>query len=846
MTKVVPRIDPEYKSLIRIEHTFNYQDTATPKTQPRHVAHVELTYRNARRPAPTTEVDESFGSAVPWEKPVEDAYDPTHRITDVSDREWEPTLRKLYPQTNADKDYFNKLYGGIDRSGNKLFLVRFYHNESTCTSNVLTHRQGMPGAYDDLRIVIKNTPVIYMLIRGHKIDDDIENVVEQFKSLSLYNPMSVIYTDPSNATMGNSGIKPTAELPKFVAKARYAFETWPEYEQVVGLAALIEQREFMGKHVYQGKVAVVPVPATYNGIHKLYFAYHLQMSVDKHDAAPSLVSGDAVTIDFHPGGNAASANAWKGSITSATDATSMGQLNVIVNRPTEKGTSVPLDTQEYTVLLLEDLKKMRRSSTLRTWSRSNCIIPVTIFTKGKDKECKRLMNNLKYMKPSNKLRADFPAKAEELDQHQEFLMSKDFTQFVGTPLFENIDPQQLVQARPIVTSSLRPYQLSRFQDLENNGLHCKTAPLTGPSGSGKSFLALNIAMPYLLDILVPDSVIEYNRKEKAIMFQQDAEYERKVAAKIAAKAKGIEIAESTEPSASKDTNKREFAPPAPDDKKPETYTTQQGRITFCGIQNDTVEKAYHDMRDVTRRFATDMKLGAKLVIRMYGQESELDAVLAMARPGYNPLAHGLPFNVDPSTKVTGTLPLGLLDSYLAFFRGNGNPGIRDSRMKEVYGSAAVYILELAQFPSFNQSEELLATFTQDELDMHRATLSPIVNAHRDLRDNGDKMSSEIANSVKAAAKLGLRALIAKAAVICTTASVATAPSFNIIRQTHAVFLEEAGRANDAEIAGFFSHFWNASLRMFIGSVNQLGPAAFGQNSNDNPFAKQLILSTLLR
>jgi len=64
----------------------------------------------------------------------------------------------------------------------------------------------------------------------------------------------------------------------------------------------------------------------------------------------------------------------------------------------------------------------------------------------------------------------------------------------------------------------------------------------------------------------------------------------------------------------------------------------------------------------------------------------------------------------------------------------------------------------------------------------------------------------LANSVKAAAKLGLRALIGRAAVICTTASVATTPSFNVIHQSHAMFLKEAGQASDAEITGFFSHF----------------------------------------
>jgi len=49
-------------------------------------------------------------------------------------------------------------------------------------------------------------------------------------------------------------------------------------------------------------------------------------------------------------------------------------------------------------------------------------------------------------------------------------------------------------------------------------------------------------------------------------------------------------------------------------------------------------------------------------------------------------------------------------------------------------------------------------------------------------------------------------------------------------------LEEAGRAPDTEIAGFFTHFWNACLRMFIGSVNQLGPTTLCQN-NEHPFPK---------
>jgi hypothetical protein len=166
-------------------------------------------------------------------------------------------------------------------------------------------------------------------------------------------------------------------------------------------------------------------------------------------------------------------------------------------------------------------------------------------------------------------------------------------------------------------------------------------------------------------------------------------------------------------------------------------------------------------------------------------------------------------------------------------------------MKEVDGSAASCILELANHPDFPRSPEVFATFTNGELTDLEDKLDPIIHAYRDLLGNGDVMGNDIKRAVKSAAKTGYYALLEKAAIVCTTSSVATEMSFNVVRQTHAVFLEEAGRANDAEFAGYFSHYWNAQLRMFIGSTNQLPPMVFG-NHLDNPFQKQLILSPLLR
>ncbi|CAN9356776.1 unnamed protein product [Alternaria alternata] len=594
------------------------------------------------------------------------------------------------------------------------------------------------------------------------------NTYSRYKApqYSEYGPMSAIYRDPSNRQTCDSGIKPTPGLPKFTAPARYAFETFNEYEWSVDLGTLLEQRASIGKHTYTGRVAVVPVPGTYSKKLKLWMSYHLQFSVDKNRESPALVVGDSVTISFDPDGVDHKAT-WKGRITEAIDATSIGE--------------------EHSVLTVEDLTTMQHSSVLRTWSRNNSKKPIVIYTNNDEKDCKRLMNNFAKLKVSHKFRDTYPAKAAALEAQTELLLMKNFTQLKRSELFKDIDKGQWSQARTILVSYLRDYQLNAFTEMEDNGLYENTACVTGPSGSGKSFLAFVIAMAYILDINVPD-------------FQEG---------------------------------------------NPEMYTTQSGRVTFCGIQNDTVDEVYRVLRLITSRFMSEIKMPAKLVLRLHSPSSEIDAVVAMSRPFFDPDEKELPYYYNPNIKVTDGLPRSLLDAYLTHYRGTSDTSICNRRMKEVDGSAANYILELANLPGFPRSPELLATFTNGELTDLEDKLAPIIQAYQDLLDNGDLMDNDIKRAVKSAAKTGYYALLEKAAVVCITSSVATEMSFNVIRQTHAVFLEEAGRASDAEIAGYFSHYWHAHLRMFIGSTNQLPPMVFG-NHLDNPFQKQLILSPLLR
>jgi hypothetical protein len=60
---------------------------------------------------------------------VMDAYQPTHRVINVSDPSWKATLAKLYPQATVDKDYLKGLFNSVNDAGHSLYFAIFRHNE---------------------------------------------------------------------------------------------------------------------------------------------------------------------------------------------------------------------------------------------------------------------------------------------------------------------------------------------------------------------------------------------------------------------------------------------------------------------------------------------------------------------------------------------------------------------------------------------------------------------------------------------------------------------------------------------------------------------------------------------
>ncbi|KAH8710089.1 hypothetical protein GQ44DRAFT_731236 [Phaeosphaeriaceae sp. PMI808] len=543
--QAVFRMDQNLKSNIQIVHRFLYQDSSCPD-QPKIRSDVELTFRNARPRFDRTPTDDRMA----------DEYTPSHRFFDVSEPAHLPFLQKLFSHATRQQgdDYFDNLYKTIRITKEPLTLVIFNHNEDPCTSNLFTSLPNMPADHSDLRIMMRLCPTIAMLVCGD-IRQEVNDVVRSWKAQAQYDPIYDFFVDPSQAFVNDKGIKPTPELPKFMTQPRYSFEDLTEYTRQTGIGALLEQRFSMGDHQYSGTAALVPLPKTVNRSLNIPMAYHMQFSQQyKRDAGslPSLTENDSVKVDLSPSPDVTSEHTWQGMVTAPSDATNINHINIITQRPTDTETGQPLDLTDYSTLKHTQLALMDADS-LKAWTRSNCDTEVEVLTSNPQDECKRLMFNVDALQLPRTLQEQFPIKHKALQIIQQFLMCKDHERTPRLPLYERIHPSGLVRALNVVRNALRPYQLEHLDRWLQDGVPARTAVITGPSGSGKSYLGLMMTMPYLLPIEIKEEEASEIAKEQGLFFQSKEEKDQIKEEKKIAREKKI-AGTDTDTDADVDTN----------------------------------------------------------------------------------------------------------------------------------------------------------------------------------------------------------------------------------------------------------------------------------------------------
>ena len=262
--------DPNTKSYMRLRYNFNFIDPDA-KVQPRHLVDVFLTYWNTRvsgdvPPTESRELDDEFDS----NDRQPNCYILSHRLIDVSDPVFRPLLEKLWPRaTTGNPEYFQGLYNSIIAEC-RLWLLRMEHNELPYVSNLFTPKVNMPDDYNDLRIAFRHNPKVFILVRGPAFDSKVQKMVEDWKSLATYDPLSEFKVDPNQPYINNKSIKATVDCPRFTTPARYSFETFDEVRYFCGLTSLLEER-FKNQNVtHAGVAAFIPVPNSFDYEAKLH------------------------------------------------------------------------------------------------------------------------------------------------------------------------------------------------------------------------------------------------------------------------------------------------------------------------------------------------------------------------------------------------------------------------------------------------------------------------------------------------------------------------------------------------------------------------------------------------
>lgn len=102
-------------------------------------------------------------------------------------------------------------------SSYNMYLITIKYNAKHYTSNLLSRNKDILVLVKDMRIIIKLSLTIFILVRSYNIEDLIIGLINCFYELAYYNLISNFFIDLINALLLNTGVKLMNDLPKFTA-----------------------------------------------------------------------------------------------------------------------------------------------------------------------------------------------------------------------------------------------------------------------------------------------------------------------------------------------------------------------------------------------------------------------------------------------------------------------------------------------------------------------------------------------------------------------------------------------------------------------------------------------------
>lgn len=153
--------------------------------------------------------------------------------------------------------------------------------------------------------------------------------------------------------------------------------------------------------------------------------------------------------------------------------------------------------------------------------------------------------------------------------------------------------------------------------------------------------------------------------------------------------------------------KRTLARKTPDqlaeiERKPNTIIRRDGKVAFIAVQNTTTNGLAHTVSARAKVFTNDNGLKPLVIVRMYSENTEINATVAFLDPDYDESDADIPyFLTKDDDEHMSDLNRNLLHTFLKSDRGSNFSGIKDPRFTLIKMSMAYHIMMLARVPGFD-------------------------------------------------------------------------------------------------------------------------------------------------
>jgi hypothetical protein len=485
---------PRFFSKIVLTIRFNYKNPARPYVQPSISTDIELNADNCRE-------DYAEKNNAPRD------YQSCHSFRVIKHVDEVEGLYHHVPRSQLEEMIHNTM------EGQDLIMLRLAHNSHAVTSNLFTPtRVGMPPAHTAVRIAMRNSPYIYVMVRTHAeaFRMRINRLIGEFSFLAHYDPTLQFFKDPDKSMPSVKNVKPLEQWDRWHVRPNMYFGDPFFMVRWMGLGTLgdelFDEQKTMG---YHGEAVIVPIPGSQNpkispGNPTRSAAYMASIELERYDDRPRFQPGDLVSVEMgHPKTDEApieQAIAWKGYVKRSGELGNVDRLLVLVIRKIDKDRNF-LSTDEIATVPIKAVKGETDSAAFRRFFRKGKTTPLTLrggydgaVAKAELKNLGRVVSTKKQLSRGN----------DHIlwNLYQEIIQifkGTDYEAMTSVPILEDLPEDQRTAALAALTSYCSATQRTEFLDpASTTGSPGRMHIFTGAPGTGKSKLCHQVNAQYML------------------------------------------------------------------------------------------------------------------------------------------------------------------------------------------------------------------------------------------------------------------------------------------------------------------------------------------------------------